>query len=159
MLNTNTFIAHIRALIAQDDVKTAIQQLSDLLKNSPLLDVAVQQSARYNNVMKEIRLGLVDYEAANITQNQIRFGVLELLREMEDSLGLASSHTDTQAALRSEVERAISIVGSKNVVVDSTITAGGDVHIGDNNTTTVNNEGLTVKNQFNGGIFNNPTFE
>jgi hypothetical protein len=134
MTNVNAFIAHIRTLIAKDDVKTAIQQLSDLLKNSPLLDEAVQQSARYNNVMKEIRLGLVDYKADNITQNQIRFGVLELLREIEDSVGVASSYADTHAALRSEVERAISIVGSKNVVVGSTIVAGGDVHIGDKTT-------------------------
>jgi hypothetical protein len=49
------------------------------------------------------------------------------------------------------------IENSKNVVAYATIHAGGNIHIGD--TTTVNNEGATIKNQFNGGTFNNPTFE
>lgn len=84
MPDTNTFIADIRDLIANDDFKTAIQQLSALLKNSPRLDEAVQQSARYNNVMRQIRLGLVDFEAANIAQNQIRQGLIDLLREIEE---------------------------------------------------------------------------
>lgn len=84
MPDTNTFIADIRDLIANDDFKTAIQQLSALLKNSPRLDEAVQQSARYNNVMRQIRLGLVDVEAANIAQNQTRQGLIDLLREIEE---------------------------------------------------------------------------
>jgi hypothetical protein len=84
MPNSNPFITHIRDLIAKDDFKTAIQQLSALLKDSPRLDEAIQQSARYNNVLRQIRLGLVDFQSANIAQNQIRDGVLELLREMEE---------------------------------------------------------------------------
>ena len=84
MSNTQTFIAHIRDLLAKDDVQAAIQQVSALLKDSPLLNEAVQQSARYNNVMQQIRLGLVDFSSANIAQNQIRYGVLELLREIEE---------------------------------------------------------------------------
>ncbi len=98
MPNTNPFIARIRNLIANDEVKTAIQELSALLKDSPQLDEAVQQSARYSHVMQQIRLGLVDFQAANIAQNQIRHGILELLREMEEQ-GVAS------AAIRSEVEQ------------------------------------------------------
>lgn len=84
MNNSQTFITHIRDLIAKDDFKTAIQQLSALLKDSPRLDEALQQSARYNNVMHQIRLGLVDFETANIAQNQIRYDVLEFLREIEE---------------------------------------------------------------------------
>ena len=84
MASTQNFIDNIRTLIAKDDFKTAIQQLSDLLKDSPLLDQAVQQSARYNNVMRQIRLGVVDFQSANIAQNQIRLGVLALLREIEE---------------------------------------------------------------------------
>lgn len=98
MANIPTFTQHIRDLIAKDDFKTAIQQLSALLKDSPRLDEAVQQSARYNNVMQQIRLGLVDFEAANITQNQIRHGVLELLREMEEQ-------EQTQPSIKAEVEK------------------------------------------------------
>ena len=97
MPDTNTFIADIRDLIANDDFKTAIQQLSALLKNSPRLDEAVQQSARYNNVMRQIRLGLVDVEAANIAQNQIRQGLIDLLREIEEQ-GLNVPPIDKEVA-------------------------------------------------------------
>jgi Effector-associated domain 11 len=98
MINSPNFIAHIRDLIGKDDFKTAIRQLSALLKDSPHLDEAVQQSARYNNVMQQIRLGLVDFEAANITKNQIRYGTLELLREIEEQRDLTPN-------IRSEIEQ------------------------------------------------------
>ena len=123
MTNTRKFINYIRDLIAKDDFKTAIQKLSALLKDSPLLDQAVQQSARYNNVMQQIRLGLVDFPSAIITQNQIRYGVLELLREIEEQ--------EHKPDIKAEMERSPSIVNSKNVVQSSTITAGGNLHIGD----------------------------
>ena len=69
MTHTQRFIEHIRNLIAKDDFATAIEQLSALLKDSPCLNEAVQQSARYNNVMQQIRLGIVDFQSANITLN------------------------------------------------------------------------------------------
>ncbi|MBC7774690.1 MAG: hypothetical protein H7246_04565 [Phycisphaerae bacterium] len=50
----------------------------------------------------------------------------------------------------------IKIENSKNVVSNSEISAGGDVHIGDK--TTVNNQGADIGNQFNGGTFNNTSF-
>jgi Effector-associated domain 11 len=123
MTNSPNFIAHIRDLIGKDDFKTAIQQLSVLLKESPRLDEAVQQSARYNNVLEKIRLGLLDFETANIAQNQIRYGVLELLREIEEQ-------EQTQPSIKAEVER-YAVKFEKNVVKNSTITAGGNVTIGD----------------------------
>jgi Effector-associated domain 11 len=121
--NTQKFIAHIRALIAKDDFKTAIQQLSALLKDSPCLDEAVLQSARYNNVMQQIRLGLVDFASANTAQNQIRNGVLELLREIEEQ-------AQVKPNIKTEVEH-YAVKYEKNVVKNSTITAGGNVTIGD----------------------------
>jgi tetratricopeptide (TPR) repeat protein len=122
MSNTLTFIAHIRDLLAKDDVQTAIQQVSALLKDSPLLDEAVQQSARYNNVMQQIRLGLVDFSSANIAQNQIRYGILELLREIEEQEVKTPD-------IKAEVER-FAVKEEKNIVKNSTIQAE-KVHIGD----------------------------
>lgn len=134
MDNTQIFITHIRDLIAKDDFKTAIQHLSALLKDSRRLDEAVQQSARYNHVLQQIRLGLLDFESANIAQNQIRYGVLELLREIEEQ---ELSHP----SIKAEVERfAVNI--QKNVLTNSTITAGGNVTIGD---TTVQTESTTSR--------------
>lgn len=47
---------------------------------------------------------------------------------------------------------------SKNIAYDSTINADGNVRIGDETNTIVNNEGSVIKNQFNNGTFNDTTF-
>jgi Effector-associated domain 11 len=155
-MNTQTLLTQLRDLIARNELPAALTQLRTLLDNSPLLDEVVLQSGRFHAIRQQIRLGVVSHAEASLTQNQIRAGLLDLLLEVEQHVGITSSATDTNAALRLEVERAISIVDSKNVVVGATITAGGNVHIGDIIT---KNEGATIKNQFNGGTFNNTTFE
>jgi hypothetical protein len=80
---TSPFLARIRELVAADQLDEATRQLRQLLQNSPLLDEAVQQSARYNDVMRQIRLGVVSFEDANVVKNQVRAATLELLREIE----------------------------------------------------------------------------
>ncbi|MBI5914177.1 MAG: tetratricopeptide repeat protein, partial [Bacteroidetes bacterium] len=62
-----------------------------------------------------------------LTQNQIRAGLLDLLREIEQQ--------DLRPEIKAEVENAVSIVNSKNVVAGSNISAGGSVVIGDKNET------------------------
>jgi predicted HTH transcriptional regulator len=79
----NIFLKNIVELIRKDNLSDAIRHLYKLLKDSPHLDEAILQSARYNNVVKQIRLGLIDFESANITQNQIRSALLELVRDIE----------------------------------------------------------------------------
>lgn len=98
MANPTSFATHIRNLIAKDDFPTAIQELCALLKNSPHLDEAILQSARYNDITRQIRLGVVDFEAANVTKNQIRVAVLELLQEVEDL-------EQTQVPIKQEVAK------------------------------------------------------
>lgn len=84
MANLQTLRTHIQNLIAKDDFATAIQELCALLKNSPRLDEAILHSARYNDITRQIRLGVVDFEAGNVTKNQICVAVLELLQEVAD---------------------------------------------------------------------------
>jgi predicted HTH transcriptional regulator len=79
----SSFLKTVVDLIGKDDLSEAIKHLYMLLKDSPHLDEAILQSARYNNVVRQIRLGLIDYESANITHNQIRTGLLELVRDIE----------------------------------------------------------------------------
>lgn len=119
----DSFRNHIRQLIADDALPAALQQLQQLLQNSPQLSEAVLQSARLSDVSRQIRLGLINNEEANLTKNQIRAGLLDLLDDIEAQ--------EAQPVIQEEVKAAISIVNSKNVVVGSTITAGGNVHIGD----------------------------
>lgn len=116
------FFNQMRELIARDELETALTQLRMLLEHSPQLDEAILQTARFSDIRRQIRLGLVSREEANLTQNQIRDGLLALLREIE-TRGAAP-------ALQKEIEQAISIVNSKNVV-SGKISAGGNVHIGD----------------------------
>ncbi len=129
-MTTTQFLQQIRDLIARNDLADALQQLRLLLDSSPKLDEAILQSARFQDIRKQIRLGTVSNAESNLTQNQIRAGLLDLLRDIEDNTAETSARPDAPA-LRAEMEHAISVVNSKNVVTDSTITAGGSVHIGD----------------------------
>lgn len=116
-------IQNIRNLIANDDLSQAIARLKALLENTPLLNEVLHQSGRFENIRKLVRLGMVSHSEANLTQNQIRTGLLELVSEIESQSEVP--------VLGAEIERAISIVNSKNVVVNSTFTAGGDIHVGE----------------------------
>jgi hypothetical protein len=73
-------------------------------------------------------LSTVSHAEANLTRNQISHALLELLREIE-------TQERENPTLQQELEAAISITQSKNVVSGSTITAGGNVHIGDKHVT------------------------
>jgi phosphoglycolate phosphatase-like HAD superfamily hydrolase len=134
-MKDQTFFAQIRELIARDELPAALEQLRTLLDNTPQLDEILHQSGRFQAIRQQIRLGLVSHAEATLTQNQIRAGLLDLISEMEHSVEVTSSHPDTAtvSALRTELERAIFVVNSKNVVVHSTITAAGNIIIGDNN--------------------------
>lgn len=126
-----SFLDGIRNLIVDDETEKAIQQLRLLLDNSPLLDEAILQSARFQDICKHIRLGTVSREDASIAQNQINAALLDLLWEIE-------AHSE-QPSIREEMKKAILILNSKNVVIGADIKAGGEVHIGDKNTTTSQN--------------------
>ena len=123
----NTFITTIRNLIAQNNLDEAIKQLRTLLENSPKLDEVLLQSARLQDIRKHIRQGTATWPEINLTQDQIRAGLVDLVREIENH--------DANPEVKAEVEKAVSIINSKNVITGSNITAGGNIIIGDNNTT------------------------
>lgn len=127
MIENQTFLAKIRQLISTDELKQAVRLLQYLLKNSPKLNEAILQSARLSDISNQVRLGLVDDKQASLSKNQIRAGILDLLDEIEIQEAAVSE-------IKKEVEIAISIVNSKNVVTGK-IEAVGDIHIGDKNTT------------------------
>ncbi len=82
-MTTQEFIRNIRNLIAKDDLTKAIAGLRELLDNTPLLNDILQQSGRFQSIRKQIGLGTVSHVEATLTQNQIRFGLLDLLTEIE----------------------------------------------------------------------------
>jgi hypothetical protein len=118
------WLQQARDLIAQDRLDEALGLLRSLLGHSPQLEEILQQSGRFAAIRRQIRLGTVSHAEANLTRNQISHALLELLREIE-------AQEREKPALQQEMQGAIAILHSKNVVLGTTITAGGDVHIGD----------------------------
>jgi len=125
-MNSQNFPDHIRDLIAHNDLPAALQQLRVLLENSPLLDEAILQMARFEDIRKQIRLGMLSDKEANFTKDQIREDLLDLLKVVETEA--------KKPAVKAEMDAAVSVVNSKNVMIGSTISAGGNVHIGDKTT-------------------------
>lgn len=80
-----TYLNQIRTQIANGELSLAIQSLLTLLYNSPKLDEAVQQSARFQAINQQIRLGIIGNEEATLSKNQITWGILELLRNLEQN--------------------------------------------------------------------------
>jgi formylglycine-generating enzyme required for sulfatase activity len=133
------YINQIRHHLVEGKISEALRLLRALLQNTPLLNEAIQQSARYADICRQVRLGVVGYKEAQLTQNQISWGVLELLSELEqqggapclDRLLAVVEEKVNHPGLQQEVTKAISVVNSKNVVVGTHISAMGNVHIGD----------------------------
>lgn len=124
MESIEAFTSAVRKLIGDDRLADALAQMQIFLEKSPLLDEVLVQSGRFEAVRREIRQGVTDRASAAINENQIRVALLELLREIEaQGKGLP--------AVKSEMENAIHIVNSKNVIANSNIHVTGDLHIGD----------------------------
>jgi predicted HTH transcriptional regulator len=85
MQSNSTIFHQIKELIAQNELDTAISLLQVLLKGSSSFDETILQSARHKAILKQVRLGVVDEKTANLTQNQIQKGILDLIRELENN--------------------------------------------------------------------------
>jgi len=129
MPNHQDFITHIHSLIAKGDIPAALKELSNLLESSPHLTEAIHLQSRYNDITHQIRLGVVSFENATLTKNQITAGLLDLLDFIQEK--------QTEPQIKTELER-FSVQINKNTVNNSTINAGGDLTIGD---TTIHHSG------------------
>lgn len=130
---TNNFSEQIEAFISKDDLPSAMDLLRRLLKNSPKLDEVIQQSGRYSEVAKQIRLGTIDYEKASIAKNQIRFAVMDMWRDIEDSTCINPVIQKEVTDFGQSLAPSMNFSKSKNVVTGQ-IQAGGNVTVGDNDT-------------------------
>ena len=72
----------IHDLVAEDDLADAIQLLlKEMPKNK--IDEAILHSARFKDLQRHIRLGLIDYKEQSLTKSQIRYGILESVKAIE----------------------------------------------------------------------------
>lgn len=128
VMEPNKYLKRVHECIINDDMAQALSLLRELLDLSPQLDEVIHQSGRHAAIRQQMRLGTVSHADAMLEQNQIRAALLELLHEID-------TQKAKSPALEEEVTRAIAVTNAKNTVINSTITAGGDVHIGDKHVT------------------------
>ncbi|MEL6945011.1 MAG: hypothetical protein AAFO82_20330, partial [Bacteroidota bacterium] len=94
-------IEQVKAHLAKDELKAALAIMQTALEGDPKLKEVIHQSGRLANIEEQIRLGVVEHENANITTNQIRYGLLSIL----DEIGLITgTRTFNESLTRSIIE-------------------------------------------------------
>lgn len=90
-MTQSSLFAQIRHLIACEDLPAALSLLRGLLEHTPQLNEALQQSGRLESIRRDMQLGIVSDADARLEQNHIRYGILELLGDIErQGLSLAT---------------------------------------------------------------------
>lgn len=129
MANITKFTAQILQFISEDKLKTAIKEIQILVKGSSLYYEAILQSARYNDVIRSIQQGTIAFDKATLEKNKIRFALLDMIRELEES-------AENNESLKVEVEDFLqqhsisnqaSIEGNNNTIIQGI--TGNQIHI------------------------------
>lgn len=94
-MQTEALKTEIRNLIANDKLEEAIRILTDYFDGHEKLDEIIIQSARYNNLKKEVTLGAIAPSEATQELNVLRRNVLAFIRE---EMILLPSQNETSSA-------------------------------------------------------------
>jgi len=92
---SKNIINKIRNSIANDELDAALHQLQLIFIDNPLLDEVIHQAGRFATIRRQIRIGVVSHQEATLTNNQIRVGLIDLLREIENKSVFQNSDTST----------------------------------------------------------------
>ncbi|GJM31243.1 MAG: hypothetical protein DHS20C18_02440 [Saprospiraceae bacterium] len=76
----------VTTLIAKNKLDEAIDLLSQNIMDSSEVNEIILQSARFNDVKKQLRDGVIDNSEANQVKNQIRRNILELVSAIEEEV-------------------------------------------------------------------------
>lgn len=117
-MTSQEFFQHIRSLVLKGDIDPVLMHLQLFLANNTWLEPVIEQTGRFADLRKQIRSGTVDDPNTPLTSDQIRLGLFDLLAVIENAPAPTNQNM---------------ISNSKNIVSNSQISAGGNVHIGDNN--------------------------
>jgi hypothetical protein len=82
-MNIKQFLNKVGDLIGEDKILQAVNELRQFLEHSDKIDELLVQSARYTDIMQRIRKGTIQHEDAEVTKNQIRYAVVDIMREVE----------------------------------------------------------------------------
>lgn len=125
MPTLNDFTQNIRTLVSKDQLKPAIEQLRQLLDNTPQLDEAMLLSARYNALMKDIRTGVLYQETEEVSKNKLRRTVLDLVSCVEEE-------TEENPKLEQEAAQTLQENAERFAKINTqTITGDGNVGVQD----------------------------
>lgn len=116
---------NILHLIAQGDLQEAI---ATLLKEIPddFQSEAVLHAARFSDLQKQIRLGLMDYENQSVTRSQIRYGIMQTLQALEGNQTISVLVAGTgKYHLPNEVYQATAALGKLLGEADFHLVCGG----------------------------------
>jgi hypothetical protein len=86
MINKNQIITDVRNFIAKDEASKAIELLRYVLENDKILDEVIIQSAKKYRIEREVRTGVISFDNASITKNQIYSALLEICRNVEEAV-------------------------------------------------------------------------
>ncbi len=142
----------LKTLLAEGKTAQALAELRKLsLTDSDLSHSIIQISARFAEMERQQHAGTLAQEALGIERNKINAAVLAVIDRLDDNYGLDSSDgltwsqaitTTVKAGIVQNTEKqynidqineanfGIKIDGSENVIADSKIAAGRDIHIG-----------------------------
>lgn len=138
MSKVKVFTDKIMELIAKDEMASAIEETHTLLKDSPLFDEFILQSARYNDIMKSIRMGTIGFDDASVETNKIRYALIDILRELEEGTGRDKAmHQEVEAYLKKREGAMVSqakITGDGNFNIQGI--SGSQINISTGNTGT-----------------------
>lgn len=111
--------------LSKGDIRIAIDEMNKILKGSSKLDELVVQSARYNDLMKQIRLGFLSNEEIDRNKNRLRYALIDMLREVEMAI-------EDNPKLRHEVEQPLS-AKHRTININQSHFGSGDNVAGDKN--------------------------
>ncbi len=70
-------------LVSKDRLKDAIKLLMNS-NSKEIVEEAIHHSGRLTNLYKQIRLGLISHEDQQLTNNQIRFAIIQILTALDE---------------------------------------------------------------------------
>jgi hypothetical protein len=117
------YLQQIRKLVSEDRLSEALLLLRQLLNKGKELDIAILQTGRFAALETQIMSGTISEESSILEQNRLRSNLLSLVNRLEERQSSDSSLNKVITATEAAYQ--------KNVLNNSSINAGGDVHVGD----------------------------
>ena len=79
-------INDIRRQIAAGNTSKAISEMISLIEEKEFYNEAILYSSRFNELEKNLRLGIIDYKSSIVTRNQINYALIQLIQEIDNSI-------------------------------------------------------------------------